>query len=751
MIPSISMHGVHPRCKNFVWCLTLIIAFSCGSIAYAQQSVARQWNEELLEAIRNDFARPTVHARNLFHTSVVMWDAFAAYDPAIAGYLHDEAATAVDIDAARNEAISFAAYRLLTHRFQSSPGVAVSQPAFDALMDTLGYDRSFASTVGDTPAAAGNRIAATVIALGKSDGAMEGELVDDYGNAFYMPVNPPLIVTLPGNPDLVDPNRWQELALDFFCDQAGQCFPQGTIIPFLSAEWGTVTPFSLSVDDLTIYTRDGNEYWAYKDPGPPPQINGVGDALYRAGFEQVVEWSGFLDPTDGVMTDISPNARGNNTLGTNDGSGYDSNPVTGLPYEPQIVPVGDYYRILAEFWADGPDSETPPGHWFTLANYVSDHPLLEKRIGGEGPIVDDLEWDVKIYLTLGGAMHDVAIAAWGVKGVYDYIRPVAAIRYMAGKGQSSDPTGPSYDPDGINLHPGYIEVITAESILPGERHEHLAGVGNENVGKIAIYAWRGPDFIADPDTDTAGVAWILADNWWPYQRPTFVTPPFAGYVSGHSTYSRAAAVVMTRFTGDEYFPGGLGEFFAPMNEFLVFEDGPSVDCTLQWAKYYDAADECSLSRIYGGIHPTADDIPGRFMGSEIGNEAFDLAMAVFSRAAVEESNGSCFLATAAYGSPLAEELVTLRAVRDRYLLESAGGAAFVDTYYRLSPPIADFIGMHPALRALVRVLLTPVVLISRMVLAIPLLMAGFAIVICVLMTGQFGLRLHRRWRQTQNA
>ncbi|WNH10597.1 hypothetical protein [Thalassobellus suaedae] len=57
-----------------------------------------------------------------------------------------------------------------------------------------------------------------------------------------------------------------------------------------------------------------------------------------------------------------------------------------------------------------------------------------------------------------------------------------------------------------------------------------------------------------------------------YQRPTFVTPPFAGYVSGHSTYSRAAAEVMTLLTGDAYFPGGMGEFLAKKNEFLVFEE-----------------------------------------------------------------------------------------------------------------------------------------------------------------------------------
>ena len=87
MVRPIPMHDVHPSYENFVRCLTLVIAFACGSIAYAQQSVARQWNEELLEAIRNDFARPTVHARNLFHTSVATWDAFAAYDPMHRYYL----------------------------------------------------------------------------------------------------------------------------------------------------------------------------------------------------------------------------------------------------------------------------------------------------------------------------------------------------------------------------------------------------------------------------------------------------------------------------------------------------------------------------------------------------------------------------------------------------------------------------------------------------------------------------------------
>ena len=57
----------------------------------------------------------------------------------------------------------------------------------------------------------------------------------------------------------------------------------------------------------------------------------------------------------------------------------------------------------------------------------------------------------------------------------------------------------------------------------------------------------------------------------------------------------------------------------------MFEDGPSVDLTLQWATYRDAADQCSLSRIWGGIHPPADDIPGRLIGERVGIAAFHLA------------------------------------------------------------------------------------------------------------------------------
>lgn len=599
-------------------------------------SVARQWNDVLLDTIRKDFARPTVHSRNLYHTSSAMWDAWAAYDAQADQVLHHEKLSTDNVQAAREEAMSYAMYRLLRHRFLFSPALPFMFPEYDLLMEELGYDTSFTSVVGDSPAALGNRIAATIIAYGLTDGSNE-QL--GYINTRYLPTNPPLLPDFPGNPDMVDPNRWQPLALEFFLDQSGNPIPGG-YPEFLGPEWGDVTPFSLNENDLEQLEREGLSWSVWHDPGAPPYHGTKTEDGYKWGYEMVVVWSSHLDPATGVMVDISPGGIGNAPLaevaeesvyydfmnGGDWGDGWDINPVTGLEYEPQVVPLGDYARILAEFWADGPDSETPPGHWFSVMNYVSDHPLFEKRFMGEGPVLDNLEWDVKSYLLMGGSMHDCAVSAWSVKGYYDYVRPVSAIRYMCDLGQCTDDSLASYHPGGINLIPDYIELVTAESTAAGERHELLLG----NEGKIAINAWRGPSYIADPDTTVAGVGWILAENWWPYQRPSFVSPPFAGYVSGHSVFSRSAAEVMTLLTGTPYFPGGMGEFEAPMNEFLVFEDGPSMDITLQWATYQDASDQTSLSRIWGGIHPPADDLPGRHMGQEIGPEAFTEARRYFN-------------------------------------------------------------------------------------------------------------------------
>ncbi len=548
-----------------------------------------------------------------------MYDSWAAYDPSAAGYLFREKIIAEGkIEAARAETISYAAYRVIKARFTallSPPGHEAAQASFDARMATLGYDPDFTSVFGDTPAALGNFIAETVLSYGSTDGSNEANgYIDTTG---YAPINESLVFDLPGT-TLVDFNRWQPLAFDFLVLQNGIVIGTATQT-FLGPHWGFVEPFALERED------PADPYvWSHADPGMPPQLGGAGDEQFKQEVLSVIRYSSRLTPDDGILIDLSPSVRGNRILGSQEDVGYVVNPYTGQPYEPNVVKRGDYGRVLAEFWADGPDSETPPGHWFTVANYVSDHPLLVKRIKGTGPVVDDLEWDVKLYLAISGAVHDSAIGAWGSKAVYDYIRPISAIRNMGSLGQSTEPVGTAYDAQGLPLEEGLVEVITEETTMAGGKHEHLGG----HEGEIAIYAWAGQP--EDTETQYSGVDWVLAIDWLPYQRDTFVTPPFAGYVSGHSTFSRAAAEVLTLFTGSKFFPGGLGIWEMPKDDFLEFEIGPIGDLTLQWATYYDASDQSGISRLWGGIHVAIDDFQGRIMGSQIGIAAYELADKYFN-------------------------------------------------------------------------------------------------------------------------
>jgi hypothetical protein len=613
------------------------------------QSVARMWNEVLLLAIRNDFARPTIHARNLFHISSAMFDAWSVYKPRAKGFLFGNELAGfacsssdfdlpIDILPHQEQAISYAAYRIIQHRFIFSPGSVQIMAAANALMLSLGYnldDESLDYAQGSA-VALGNYIADCYIEFGLQDGANEPKF---YANTSYQPVNPPLVLSSSdvGNPSILNLDRWQPLSIEGFVDQAGNRIDEAPT--FLSPEWGQVVPFALSDNDKTVFTRDGFDYQVYHDPGMPPLIDSALSEQYKWGFSLVSMWSSHLDQNDGVMWDISPKSIGNisefpqsfeefsefykQLEGGDPSTGYGLNPITNQPYAEQIVPRGDYTRVLAEFWADGPESETPPGHWFVILNAVSDHPLLEKRWAGVGDILGPLEWDIKSYFAMGGTMHDSAVAAWGIKGRYDYVRPVSAIRAMADLGQSSDPLLPSYHINGLPLMENYIELVTATDPLANGNPQHI--------GKIKLYAWKGPDYVIDPLTEQAGVGWILAEQWWPYQRPNFVTPSFAGYVSGHSTYSRAAADLLESITGTAYFPGGMSEFEVVANNFLVFEAGPSVSMTLQWATYQDASDQCSLSRIWGGIHPPTDDIPGRIIGAKIAIDSFELVQSIFEQ------------------------------------------------------------------------------------------------------------------------
>lgn len=801
-------------------------------------SIARFWDEETLYAIRLSTPRPPIHARNLYHVSAAMYDAWAAYDPIAHGRFFFEKHTAEDVEAARHEAISYAAYRILKNRFVAGngPNIATIQAHFDASFASLGYDNNNTNSVGDSPSAIGNRIAEIIIAAGLADNSNQtGNYAPNNG---YVPKNPNMPFKIPGAV-VTHPNNWQPLAFDFQVLQNGEVLG-GSIQAVICPHWAAVTPFALNNFDRNPQTT------LFNDVGPAPLFD---TETTRADAVDMIEKSSKLDPAFPETIDISPGVYHNSPLGSYEHLGHGLNPVTNEPYEPHVVKLGDYVRTLAEFWADGPTSETPPGHWHSIANKMSDNPLCEHRLLGQGPVLDRLEWDVKMYLALGGANHDAAVVSWGMKGYYDSARPITFIRNMAQLGQSSDPKLPNYHPQGIPLVPGLIEIITEEDVAPGGRfqdfphpiYEPNTGVAidtQDYVGKVAIRTWMGgfvggvtgvatvgplpghvyrdgsgwhmggfevgandtpgvlnsglrrlrnimiseirvdqhgdevdewvelsgpagasldgltyvvvgdevqssslkngvvspgvPDaqgriqviidltghtigrngtfVIAKPsftlgradltadftfreignhthmlvsgffgtigedlDTDsvednvidfepwtsvldsialrrkggtgqgiysttvlgpdssknqTYGVGWVPATYWQPYQSSAFVTPPFPGFTSGHSTYSRSAAEVLTVLTGSPYFPGGFAEETLPAG-WSNFEIAPSEDVSLQWASYYDCADEAGVSRIWGGIHPRADDLPGRISGSKTGLRAVGRALALF--------------------------------------------------------------------------------------------------------------------------
>ena len=139
---------------------------------------------------------------------------------------------------------------------------------------------------------------------------------------------------------------------------------------------------------------------------------------------------------------------------------------------------------------------------------------------------------------------------------------------------------------------------------PGNRHPLLYG------GK-KIRAWGGP---------AKGTVEMDGTQWMPYQLATNPTPPFPDYVSGHSTYSAAAAYVLTAWTGSDRF--GDSVTIAPGSSKIEPGVTPAHPLTLKWRTFTEAADEAGMSRRYGGIHFRRADLAGRELGRLVSEKAW---------------------------------------------------------------------------------------------------------------------------------
>jgi hypothetical protein len=633
----------------------LTLAACLLSPAYAApHSAARDWNEAILNGIRRNVPNPPAHARNLFHLAATMYDCWAAYDASAVNYMRQEKVSPLptDVEAARAESIAYGAYAIIKARFGTTTGSFQTIPEIESLLSTQGYSLTIANgptTSANTPAMLGKRMAEAILLWGSQDGFTNTTYpfnrpynTDDNPNmatANIMAVmgtngngtqNQPLGAGIPFG---TNPNFWQPLSLSSSITQNG--IVQGSIQGFVGVQGLATTPFSLN---RALLTRPWIDPFGGPSKLSTPTLSSPSNTAARQGVVDVIRASGQLNSQ--TLKDIAPSSIGNNPLGEDAGVGYATNPLTGAGYTPVYVKEGDYFRVLAEHWADGPNSETPPGHWHTIANEVSELPELEKRIGGVGPIVNDLEWDVKVYFALAGATHDAACAAWSLKRFYSGARPITQIRWMATQGQSSDPEMPNYSPYGLPLIPGVIEQITWNDVGFGGKFFRILDLmfnmevsGSSYVGQVVVRSWPGehPSNPPQPNiaTHQSPVKWMLGRDWLPFQRKTFNTPAFPGYVSGHSTFSRAAAEVLTAITGSEYFPGGYHSTTIRANS-LQIDKGPSEDVKLGWAKYYDAADQAGQSRRFGGIHVSEDDFHGRIIGSQAGKSAYQLAASYWS-------------------------------------------------------------------------------------------------------------------------
>ena len=485
-------------------------------------SVVIDWVDAMLEAIERNPPAPTATTWRMWVVLSSVYDAWAAFDDmAVATASGSDLKRPAHERTAANKdlAVSYAAYNALTYVFPAQT------PIFDEVLAYLGLPRD-TSVDPRTPQGIGNLAAESCIRTRLTDGSNAGTFKDTTSATWPEPY-----AAVPA----LDPNHWVPLHVPTgrLVDSHGTPIwsendPDSfTLQTFVTPHWGAVTPFALPSGD------------ALRPPAPPqlgsdePYTDALGqvmsnDEAYRRQAAEILRYSGGLT---------------------------------------------DRQKVIAEFWADGPHTWTPPGHWVQLAIGVS----LRDHHG-----TDD---DARMFMALSGALLDAGIAAWDAKRAYDYVRPATAIPY---------------------LHAGEM-----------------------------VKAWGGPD---------QGTQFIDGSLWRPYQSATFVTPPFAEYVSGHSTFSRAAAEVLTAFTGSELMFDGatrlgrdydgdgaedlLGQHIAVPGS-MKFERGPAATVTLRWRTFRDASAEAAISRRFGGIHFQDADLRGREMGRIAGQRAFALARAMW--------------------------------------------------------------------------------------------------------------------------
>ena len=443
------------------------LSLTVGSVL--ADSIVTEWNDVFLQAVRDvKFGPPqTARAGAILHTCI--FDAWAAYDFRAAGtqylgYLRRLSAERTDTN--KRTAISFAAYRALVDLFPAR------KADFDAKMTALALDPLNVSTNIATPTGIGNAVATAILAWRHYDGSNQlGDLntgaYSDYTG--YAPVNAPHDPANPGE-TIANPNRWQPL---FFHNPDPATNPPKYLVP----HWGNVTPFALRFPGQFRPIPP-----AYHPTTPAPAFT-PNRALYIEQAEYIIRLTASL----------------------NDGR-----------------------KAIAEYWADGPASETPPGHWNLLAKFVSHRDSM------------GVDQDAKLFFALNNALLDASIATWECKRSYDYVRPITAIHFLK-KGK----TIPTYD--GRTVQGENWKPFQPDSFLTPPFAEYTSGHSCFSASAAQILrTFTGNDRFGASATVLAGSSKVQPG-----------TVPAANVVLSWATYTQAANEAgASRRLGGIHFPQG---------------------------------------------------------------------------------------------------------------------------------------------------------------------------------------------------
>jgi hypothetical protein len=196
--------------------------------------------------------------------------------------------------------------------------------------------------------------------------------------------------------------------------------------------------------------------------------------------------------------------------------GYVGQAATILQYNANLT---DTTKTIADYWANGPHSETPPGHWELFAQFTSAQFISHKN-------KHDISGDVKMFFALSNAVFDAGIACWECKRYYEYVRPITAVRYLNAGQQLVCWGGPGMGTikmqDGANFLP-YQESIVVTPPFP----EYVSGHSTFSAASAYIMQQAtGSDSFGDSFTATPGSS-LIEPGFAPTSSVTLSWPTFS--------------------------------------------------------------------------------------------------------------------------------------------------------------------------------------------------------------------------------